>query len=134
MGMFRITLQKVLILFRLVIVVSLTGYSLPTATAAMHGALSDVEISRSGDHHAAVSGDRHEVAGGNHAHGHHDHESHDDAQKLAKADCCKGFCVSMAIFANADTVGGPRVASIRAFVDDAQTRGELPPLHRPPNI
>lgn len=124
--MYRITLQKTLILIRLVIVVSLAGYSLPTASAAMHGAWSDVEVSGSSDHH--------EIASGEDAHGDHHHSSPDDAQKLAKTNCCKGFCVSMAMVAEADTVGGPRVASIREFVDDAQTTGELPPLHRPPNI
>lgn len=124
--MFRITLQKMLILIRLVIVVSLAGYSLPTASAAMHGAWSDLELSQSSDHH--------EVASGDHMHGDRDQSSPDDAEKLAKTDCCQGFCVSMAIVADADAVGGPRVASIREFVDDAQATGELPPLHRPPNI
>lgn len=36
-AMYRITCKKLLILIRLVIVVSLAGYSLSTATAAMHG-------------------------------------------------------------------------------------------------
>lgn len=126
MGMVRITLQKMLVLLRLAIVMSLTVYSLPTASAAMHGAWSNPEIAQSNDHH-------HEVAGGGHAHG-DQKSSQDDAQKLVKTDCCKGFCVSMAIVAESNSVGGLRVASIREFVDDARTRGELPVLHRPPNI
>ncbi|MCA1408981.1 hypothetical protein I6F26_33005 [Ensifer sp. IC3342] len=125
MGMFRITLQKMLILIRLVIVVSLAGYSLPTASAAMHGAWSDLEVSQPRDHQ--------EVASGEHVHGNHD-QSPDDAQKLAKTDCCQGFCVSMAIVSGSVPVGGPQVASIREFIDDAHIIGELPTLHRPPNI
>ncbi|MCA1368353.1 hypothetical protein I6F15_13190 [Bradyrhizobium sp. BRP14] len=125
MGMPRITLQKMLILLRLVIVMSLAGYSLPTASAAMHGAWANSDIVQFNDHH--------EMATPDHRHGDH-HTSPEDSQKLVKTDCCKGFCVSMAIVTDADTVGGPRVASIREFVDDARTMGELPPLHRPPNI
>jgi len=123
MGMFGIVLQKLLILVRLVVIVSLAGYSLPTASAAMHGAWAD--LSQASNHH--------EIAGGDHAHGDH-HQSSADAQKLVKTDCCKGFCISMAIITDAEPVGGPRVTSIREFANDAQIRGELPPLHRPPNI
>lgn len=115
-----------LVLLRLAMVMSLTVYSLPTATAAMHDAWSTPEISQSEGHH-------HELASGGHTHG-DQKSSPDDAQKLAKTECCKGFCASMAIVAETDPVGGPRVASIREFIDDARTTGELPPLHRPPNI
>lgn len=125
--MFRIILHKMLILIRLVIVVSLAGYSVPTASAAMHGAWSDLEVPQSVHQH-------YEVAGGDHLHGDHDQSSPDDIQKLAKTDCCQSFCVSMAIVTNADPVSGPRVASIRDFVDDVEPTGELPTLHRPPNI
>ena len=126
MGMFRITLQKMLVLLRLAIVMSLTVYSLPTASAAMHGAWSGPEIAQSDDHH-------HDVVGGGHTHA-DQKSSQDDSQKLVKTDCCKGFCVSMALVAETSTVGGLRVTSIREFVDDARTKGELPLLHRPPNI
>ncbi|NRP74685.1 hypothetical protein ILFOPFJJ_05607 [Ensifer psoraleae] len=126
MGMVRITLQKMLVLLRLAIVMSLTVYSLPTAAAAMHGTWSNPEIAQSDNHH-------HEVASGGHTDG-DQKSSPDGTQKLAKTDCCKGFCISMAIVAETDPVGGPRVASIREFIDDARTTGELPLLHRPPNI
>lgn len=125
MGMYRITLQKMLILLRLVIVLSLAGYSLPTASAAMHGVWANPDIIQSDDHL--------EMATAEHAQGGH-HSSPEDSQKLVKTDCCKGFCVSMAIVAVVDTVGGPRLASIRKFADDARANGELPPLNRPPNI
>ncbi|WP_018237986.1 hypothetical protein [Ensifer sp. BR816] len=126
MGMFRITLQKMLVLLRLAIVMSLTVYSLPAASAAMHSTSANPEVAQSDSHH-------HEMGSGGHTHG-DQKSSPDDAQKLAKTECCKGFCVSMAIVAAAEPVGGPRVASFREFIDDARTTGELPPLHRPPNI
>ncbi|WP_312841765.1 hypothetical protein [Sinorhizobium psoraleae] len=66
--MFRITLQKMLILIRLAIVASLAGYSVPTASAAMHGAWPDLEVSQSVHQH-------HEVATGDHLHGDHDQSS-----------------------------------------------------------
>ncbi|WP_115422052.1 MULTISPECIES: hypothetical protein [Sinorhizobium/Ensifer group] len=125
MGMFRITLQKMLVLLRLVIVLSLVGYSLPTASAAMHGASPNPEIVQPGDHH--------EMASDQHSHGDHA-SSPDDAEKISKQECCKGFCVSMAIVAHIDMVGGPRVAPIREFIDDVHVIGQLPALHRPPNI
>lgn len=125
MGMFRITLQKMLVLLRLVIVMSLAGYSLPSASAAMHGSLPNAEIVQSGDHH--------EMASDQHSHGDHA-SSPEEAEKISKQECCKGFCASMAIVAHVDVVGGPRVAPIREFIDDAHVIGELPALHRPPNI
>lgn len=70
--------------------------------------------------------------------GDHVHEdesaSPDDMQKIAKQECCKDFCVSFAIIATADLVGGPVVTSIREFINDNRVVGELVPLHRPPNI
>ncbi|WP_164821050.1 hypothetical protein [Sinorhizobium medicae] len=126
MRMFQITLQKMLILARLAIVVSLTAYSLPAASASMHGGWSNTEIAQSGDHH-----DETKIGG----HSHDDQKSSpDDAKKLVKTECCTGFCVSMAIVAQAGSDRRPRVASIRKFADDARPKGELPPLHRPPSI
>ncbi|WP_318901875.1 hypothetical protein [Sinorhizobium medicae] len=126
MRMFQITLQKMLILVRLAIVVSLTAYSLPAASAAMHCGWSNTEIAQSFDHHDETT-----IRG----HSHADQKlSPDDPKKLVKSECCTGFCVSMAIVAQAGSDRRPRVASIRKFADDARPKGELPPLHRPPNI
>lgn len=125
MSMLRIALQKMLVLLRLVIVMSLAAYSLPAASAAMHGSWPNTDIVQSDHHHAVASGD--------HAH-EDDASSADEAHKALKQECCKGFCVSMAIVVGSQTVGGPRVASIREFIDDAHLLGELPALHRPPNI
>ncbi|ASQ15113.1 hypothetical protein [Sinorhizobium meliloti] len=134
MGMHRITLSKMLILLRLVIVISLAGYSLPAASAEMHGAWSNSALVQSFDnypqpdgHHAVAERQQH--VDGDHA------SSPGEAQELAKRECCKGFCTGMAIVTGTGGhVGCLRVTSIREFVDDARTKGELPLLHRPPNI
>ncbi|MCF1450077.1 hypothetical protein FS764_23650 [Agrobacterium vitis] len=126
-SMYRIICKKLLILIRLVIVVSLAGYSLSTATAAMHGQASDLStvMSESMEHADAQMSE----------HDHHDQVSADeDSSKVVKQECCKDFCVSIAIIANIDTWNGPVVSSIHAYLNDSDVIGELVPLHRPPNI
>ncbi|OAP35319.1 hypothetical protein AU381_25850 [Sinorhizobium glycinis] len=120
-----------LVLLRLVIVVSLAGYSLPTASAAMHGSWSSPDMVQPHDHQ--VQADDHHVGSNDHAHGDHAPLQDDTAQK-SKPECCSSFCVSMAIVTGSIPVSGPRVAFLREFIDDAHIVGELPPLHRPPNI
>ncbi|WP_431028010.1 hypothetical protein [Rhizobium herbae] len=115
-----------LVLLRLVIIASLAGYSLPTASAAMHGSMATSTTVQSDDHHEMTNGD--------HVHG-DESASSDDTQKIAKQECCNDFCVSFAIIATPEVSGGPVVtASIREFIDDNRVVGELVPLHRPPNI
>ena len=115
-----------LVLLRLVIIASLAGYSLPAASAAMHGSIATSTTVQSDDHH--------EVTNGDHVHG-EESASPDDMQKIAKQECCKDFCVSFAIVATSDVDVGPVVMdSIRKFIDDNRVVGELVPLHRPPNI
>lgn len=79
------------------------------------------------------SDDHHEMTNGDHVHG-DESASPNDMQKIAKQECCKDFCVSFAIIATTDLVGGPVVTSIREFINDSHVVGELVPLHRPPNI
>ena len=103
MGMYRITLAKMLVLLRLVIIASLAGYSLPAASAAMHGSIATSTTTQSDDHH--------EMTNGEHVHG-GESASPDDMQKNAKQECCKDFCVSFAIVAAAGVVG-VRASSFR---------------------
>lgn len=126
-AMYRITCKKLLILIRLVIIVSLAGYSLSTATAAMHGgALNGTTVvSDTMEHADAQIGE----------HDHHASVSADDAEsKVGKQNCCNDFCISFAIVATTDTLDGPVVASIHRLIDDQRSFGEIPTLHRPPNI
>lgn len=126
MGMYRITLAKMLVLLRLVIIASLAGYSLPAASAAMHGSVATLTSAQSEDHHKVTDGD----------HVHDDESaSSDDLQKTVKQECCNDFCVSFALIGTPDQNGGPVItASIREFINDNRVVGELVPLHRPPNI
>ena len=127
-GMYRIICSKLLVLIRLAIIVSLAGYSLSNAAAAMHGP-DAAEIRQA----AAIQDAHHgsETA----AHDHHgDMSADEDSIKLAKQECCNDFCVSLAIIASSATIGDPVPSSIREFLDDSRVAGELVPLHRPPNI
>ena len=131
--MYRIELSKLLLIVRLAIIVSLAGYSLSNASAAMHGTAfpefekAASEITRHSDHDMAQKS----------GHSHSDSDAADDENetaKLVKQECCDDFCGGLGIICDGHEVGGPLVTSIRQFVDDQQTFGELPPLHRPPNI
>ncbi|OWV87875.1 hypothetical protein ATY75_21170 [Rhizobium sp. N122] len=131
--LYRFALSKMLLVVRLAIIVSLAGYSLSNANAAMHGTAfpefekSAQQVSQGSDHDMA------QMSG--HSHSHSDAADDDNATtKLAKQECCKDFCGGLGIICDGHDVGGPVVTSIRQFVDDQQTVGELPPLHRPPNI
>lgn len=132
--MYRITVSRLLVMMRLVIIVSLAGYSLSNASAAMHGSsfpdlkavVSDVMPTHEGH-------DMTEAAHHDHSHGDVSHDD-DGASKLVKQECCKDFCGGLGIICAGPDVGGPVVTSIRQFVDDRTTVGELPSLHRPPNI
>ncbi|NNG74178.1 hypothetical protein HLI18_30815 [Rhizobium laguerreae] len=132
--MYRIAMSRLLVLMRLVIIVSLAGYSLSNASAAMHGSsfpelkavVSDVTPSHEGHDMAEAA---------HHGHSHGDVSDDDDgASKLVKQECCKDFCGGIGIICSTPDVGGPVVTSIRQFIDDQTTLGELPTLDRPPNI
>lgn len=132
--MLRNLLSRIMVVFRLAIVVSLVGYTLPNANAAMHGsAYADVTVK-------AVQADHHDH--GSHSHGtmqdvsdatHHQPDK-DAGGQLAKKDCCQDFCFSMALPSGCDSPGIDAKSTIREFVDDTDPRGQPPSLHRPPNI
>lgn len=128
-AMYRIICRKLLILIRLAIVLSLAGYSLSTATAAMHGpssagaAAQISAVMQHGDGAQMSTHDRHQTA-----------SADDDGSNLAKQECCKDFCIGFAIIVSAKTMAGPVVASIREFIDDRSAFGEIQSLHRPPSL
>ncbi|WP_210258162.1 hypothetical protein [Rhizobium sp. 57MFTsu3.2] len=140
--MYRIALSKLLIFVRLVIIASLAGYTLSNANAAMHGSafpeLPPPSAASAHDHHAAtdhdhgVTSDDEAVQDVAHQHEHGSPTGDDD--QFSKQQCCKDFCGGFGIVCEAHDVGGPVVSSIRQFVNDQSLVGELPPLHRPPNI
>jgi hypothetical protein len=128
-AMYRIVCRKLLILVRLAIVLSLAGYSLSTATAAMHGPSSAGVVAETSA--VMLHGDDAQMS----AHDHHQTVSaDDDGSKLAKQECCKDFCIGLAIIASTHTMASPVGASIRDFMDDRSSFGEIQSLHRPPSL
>lgn len=125
--MYRIMSKKLLVLVRLVIIVSLAGYSLSNATAAMHDAQeAQSSISALLQHSDGAS-----------AHKHHGQMSsgHDEAgTKLIKQECCQDFCIGMAIIVSCNSMRGPVLSARHDVIDDRGLKGEMPSLHRPPNI
>ncbi|MGG6892599.1 hypothetical protein [Rhizobium sp. BR 315] len=126
---YRIALSKLLLLVRLAIIVSLAGYTLSNANAAMHGSAFP-EVRAAGQ---MVHGD-HQAMQEQVADNHHDDASGLVKDKIAKQECCKDFCIGYGIICNGYDVGGFAVSSIRQFVDDQRALGEKPNFDRPPNI
>jgi hypothetical protein len=134
--MYRIAMSRLLVMMRLVIIVSLAGYSLSNASAAMHGSalpeiaavVSETDVMQHPDGH-----DIRKMA----VHDHSQGDVSDDAggaSKPVKQECCKDFCGGLGIICEGQNVGAPVITSIRQFIDDRTTLGEIPTLHRPPNI
>ncbi|WP_222291145.1 hypothetical protein [Rhizobium leguminosarum] len=134
--MYRIAMSRLLVMMRLVIIVSLAGYSLSNASAAMHGSSFPEVAAVLSESDAMQHHDGHDMTKMA-AHDHSQGDVGDDADgvsKLVKQECCKDFCGGLGIICEGPDVGGPIVNSIREFIDDRTTLGELPTLHRPPNI
>lgn len=135
-GMLR-TSKLTELLFRLVMILSLAGYSVSTVNAAMHGPdTAEMQTTQSAmmmDHGAMMDhGGSAMMSGDHHNMDTADHDS--GVKKPVKQECCNDFCLGMAVLIAHDALGGPVVNSIRSFLDDSKTVGQIPLLHRPPNI
>ncbi|MBX4868541.1 hypothetical protein [Rhizobium bangladeshense] len=129
--MYRIALSRLLFFVRLAIVVSLAGYNVSNVNAAMHGPASQIEKTASG----IAAHAEHDLAGvSDHQHSHGDRADGAGPSKIVKQECCNDFCGGFVLLCTGQVMGGPVVSSIRQFVNDQAMLGELPPLHRPPNI
>lgn len=128
--MLRITSRVMMLIFRLAVVLSLAGYSMSAANAAMHPVMPDSA--------SFVEGDP--SAHGVHAHpkmtddGHHSEHAAESDGDTADNSCCQDYCGVFAIDAPMPKLAHPVAASIRGFMNDLRTFGESPALHRPPNI
>lgn len=135
--MFRNLLGRIVILFRLAVIVSLVGYTLPNANAAMHGPSTfQTEVAITVDHgHGSHGHD--DLASGNYdvdqaQSGHHG--GNDDTDRSGKQNCCQDFCMSMALLACHQAETRLVASSIRYFIDDSKNVGQITLLNRPPNI
>lgn len=129
------------LLFRLVMILSLAGYSVSTVNAAMHGPDTlgmQHDQSAMMDHGKMMDhGGSAMMSAGLDQHSHDQHAMPDEdggVKKTAKTQCCGDFCLGMAVLIGHGTVGTPVVNSIRSFLDDSKALGQIPLLHRPPNI
>ncbi|CDZ59845.1 Hypothetical protein NGAL_HAMBI2605_07160 [Neorhizobium galegae bv. orientalis] len=128
--MYRITSRAMALMFRLVMILSLAGYSFSAVSAAMHPE-SAAQVSQIEDGHASHHGDdRLAMADADHHGNQHDHGS----PEKSKNSCCTDYCGVAAITCPGSSLSHPRVVSIREFIDDTDTAGQKPSLHRPPNI
>ncbi len=129
-GMYRITSKAMALMFRLVMILSLAGYSFSAVSAAMHPE-SSAQIAQIEEVHASHHGDDHVAMADTDHHGNqHDHSS----PEKSKNSCCKDYCGIAAITCSGSSLSHPRVVSIREFINDTDPRGQPPSLHRPPNI
>ncbi|KJF74910.1 hypothetical protein RP75_02785 [Agrobacterium arsenijevicii] len=125
------------LLFRLVMILSLAGYSVSTVNAAMHAPdaaeMQHTQPAMMMDHGAMMDHGGSAMMSDNHHN--MDAADHDSGvKKPVKQQCCNDFCLGVAVLIAHDTLGGPVVTSIRSFLDDTKTVGQIPLLHRPPNI
>ena len=129
-GMYRITSMATSVLLRLVMVLSLAGYSFSAVNAAMHPAeppsVSQVEE----DHSSHHGGDHVAEAKVDHHGDQHDHAG----TEKSKNSCCKDYCGVAALTCSGSLLNHPRVVSPTELADDKDTVGEAPSPHRPPNI
>ncbi len=129
-GMFQIASKAMAVLFRLVMVLSLAGYSFSAVNAAMHPQAA-AEISQIETDHSSHHGDTNvAMADTDHHGGQPDHGK----PEKSKTSCCQDYCGVAAITCPVSSLTHPRVVSIREFIDDTDTIGQKPSLHRPPNI
>ena len=128
-NVFRIAFHKMLVLLRLAIIASLTVYTLPSASFAMHSDASTTYSAQRPVSHDIVQmddGDHHEHGVG--------HDMAKSDQKPIKQDCCSDFCISLAIIDEAPDFWRAVPRPALRFDNDSLVVGQLSSLHRPPSI
>lgn len=126
-GVYRITSKAMAMLFRLVMILSLAGYSFSAVNAAMH-ADNSPRLSQMENDHSSHNGNDHSVMIQT------DHEDDYGSPERTKNSCCKDYCGVAAITCTGWSLSHPRVVLVHEFADDTNAIGEAPSLHRPPNI
>jgi hypothetical protein len=123
-------ISALLLTFRLVILVSLAGYSLSTVNAAMHPKMPFNETQAEAGHppsHVGGPATRADLSS------HSDHHERDDS-KFADKDSCPEFCVVAAIECDATGLLHPIVEPVSGSREDALYLGVAPRVTLPPNI
>ena len=120
--------QKVLVLFfRLVMIVSLAGYSTYAVETVMHAdfgsGLLAMEMDSGESHHAPAIASAEDGMS-------HDHSG----PEKTKPSCCVDYCGVAALICPGATISHPRSMQRVALLDDKDAFGRLSQLHRPPSI
>lgn len=116
-----------LTILRMVIVLSLVGYSANAASSVMHlNEVSQVATSVSFENHS------HAEAGSLGSGGVDSVFSR--AGDILDKTCCEESCVSIAIIEMPETLPNGKYSSSRFFLNDQELTGEVSPIHLPPNI
>jgi len=127
-GMFRFASATMTLFFRLVIVMSLAGYSMSTVNAAMHpdqpiqAPLLEMDHGSHDDHQSSLSVDDHSS------------DQHDHADSKSSKSCCQDYCGVVAINCGNAHLKHPRIEPVRAFLNDLRYVGQAPTVHLPPDI
>ena len=119
-----------LLLVRLAVVLSLTGYSYSQINVAMHGSAVPSFVSMG----TSVDAVDHSMVGTDMADHHQTSGSLDLAGGIDNQECCKNFCSNAALVDFCPTFGVVRLTSLRfAHFDELLPNGMLAPIHNPPS-
>lgn len=123
-------ISALLLTFRLVILVSLAGYSLSTVNAAMHLEMPVKETQAEAGHPPSHKGGIRALADMG-AHSDHHERS---GSKIADKNCCQEFCVVAAIECDATGLLHPIPERVSGSRQDPLSLGVAPRVTLPPNI
>lgn len=127
-GLFRFASAPMTVLVRLVMILSLVGYSTASVNAAMHPPqpVPQELLSHDAAHtHATdtLADDANDPSG-----------SHEHAGGKTGKECCKTYCGVTAIACHTSELILPAGLAAHTFGDDVRLLGSAPGLHQPPKI
>lgn len=126
----RIVVKKILLLVRLAVVLSMTGYSYSQINVAMHGSAIPSFVAMD----TSVDAVDHSMVGTDMADHHQTSGDSDAGGRLDNQSCCKNFCSNAALVDFCPTFGVVRLKSMRfAHFDELLPNGMLAPIHNPPS-
>ncbi len=130
-----LAVQRLILLLKVALVAALAGYTLPSASLAMHGSSSAsyvaASVAGSPDpaHAAHVSAFSHDHGGSG---GHHAEEASAEAGKNLTQDCCSDYCLSLALVGDGPVFRFDRTPLPVSFADDERVFAAPIGFNRPP--
>lgn len=130
--MIAIVKLRLPLFLRLVLVVALAGYMLPTVSFAMHGTVG-ASFATMTAQLAQTSSHTHDLASGNHEHDDDDDVSEHHSDNAAQ-DCCTDFCLNLALVSEASEIHRNGTSPVLKSRDAARVVVEPISLNRPPQF